>query len=60
MQVVMNAGAASLSQAGPGFASLRFPGYAKAGDALTLTFARRSRPCAKSRSAHGWTSRTIP
>ncbi len=38
MQVVMNAGTASLSQAGPGFAALKFPGYAKAGDALTLTF----------------------
>jgi hypothetical protein len=38
MQVVMNAGTASLSQAGPGFAALRFPGYAKKGDALTLTF----------------------
>jgi hypothetical protein len=38
MQVVMNAGTASISQAGPGFAALKFPGYAKAGDALTLTF----------------------
>ena len=38
MQVVMTAGTASLSQAGPGFAALKFPGYAKAGDALTLTF----------------------
>src|SRR3954470_12555056 len=38
MQVVMNAGTASLSQAGPGFSALKFPGYAKAGDALTLTF----------------------
>jgi hypothetical protein len=38
MQVVMNAGAASLSQAGPGFAALKFPGYVKKGDALTLTF----------------------
>ena len=38
MQVVMNAGTASLSQAGPGFAALKFPGYAKAGDALILTF----------------------
>ena len=38
MQVVMNAGTASLSQAGPGFAALKFPGYAKAGDAITLTF----------------------
>jgi len=34
----MNAGTASLSQARPGRASLKFPGYAKAGDALTLTF----------------------
>jgi len=38
LQVVMNAGTASLSQAGPGFAALKFPGYAKKGDALTLTF----------------------
>jgi len=38
MQVVMNAGTASMSQAGPGFAALKFPGYAKQGDALTLTF----------------------
>jgi hypothetical protein len=38
MQVVMNAGTASVSQAGPGRASLKFPGYAKANDALMLTF----------------------
>jgi hypothetical protein len=38
MQVVMNAGTASLAQAGPGVAALKFPGYEKAGDALTLTF----------------------
>src|SRR6187200_322090 len=38
MQVVMNAGTASISQAGPGFAALKFPGYVKKGDALTLTF----------------------
>jgi hypothetical protein len=38
MQVVMNAGTASVSQAGPGRASLKFPSYAKANDALTLTF----------------------
>ena len=38
MQVVMNAGTASLSQAGPGRVSLKFPGYAKANDALMLTF----------------------
>jgi len=38
MQVVMNAGTASLAQAGPGLAALKFPGYAKKGDALTLTF----------------------
>jgi len=38
MQVVMNAGTASLSQGGPGFAALKFPGYVKKGDALTLTF----------------------
>ena len=38
MQVVMNAGTASIAQAGPGRASLKFPSYAKANDALTLTF----------------------
>jgi hypothetical protein len=38
MQVVMNAGTASLSQAGAGALALKFPGYEKAGDALTLTF----------------------
>ena len=38
MQAVMTAGAASLSQAGPGFIALKFPGYAKPGDGLTLTF----------------------
>jgi hypothetical protein len=38
MQVVMNAGTASLSQAGPGAVALKFPGYEKAGDALTITF----------------------
>ena len=38
MQVVMNAGTASVAQAGPGFAALKFPGYVKQGDALTLTF----------------------
>jgi hypothetical protein len=38
MQVVMNSGTASLAQAGPGFAALKFPGYVKKGDALTLTF----------------------
>jgi hypothetical protein len=38
MQMVMNAGTASLSQAGPGALALKFPGYEKAGDALTLTF----------------------
>jgi hypothetical protein len=38
MQVVMNAGTASLSQAGPGAVVLKFPGYQKAGDSLALTF----------------------
>jgi hypothetical protein len=38
MQVVMNAGTASIGQAGPGMAALKFPGYVKKGDALTLTF----------------------
>jgi hypothetical protein len=38
LQVAMNAGTASVAQAGPGFAALKFPGYIKKGDALTLTF----------------------
>jgi hypothetical protein len=38
MQVVMNAGTASLSQAGPGVLVLKFPGYVKPGDALSLMF----------------------
>jgi hypothetical protein len=38
MQVVMNAGTASLGQVGPGAIALKFPGYEKAGDALTITF----------------------
>ena len=38
MQVVMNAGTASLSQAGPGAVVLKFLGYEKAGDSLSLTF----------------------
>jgi len=38
MQAVMTAGTASIAQAGPGVAALRFPGYEKAGDSLTLTF----------------------
>jgi len=38
MQSVISAGTASISQAGPGAASLKFPGYVKKGDALTLTF----------------------
>src|SRR4029453_14932921 len=38
MQVVMTSGTAAISQAGPGAASLKFPGYVKKGDALTLTF----------------------
>ena len=38
MQVVMNAGTASLAQAGPGAVVLKFPGYDKAGDSLSLTF----------------------
>lgn len=38
MQRVMNAGAASIAQAGPGAATLKFPGYVKTGDALMLTF----------------------
>jgi hypothetical protein len=38
MQIVMAAGTASLAQAGPGLVALKFPGYVKVGDALTLTF----------------------
>ena len=38
MQVVMTAGTASIAQAGPGAAALRFPGYEKGNDSLTLTF----------------------
>ena len=38
MQVVMNAGTASLAQAGPGVLVLKFPGYLKPGDSLDLTF----------------------
>jgi hypothetical protein len=38
IQVVMNAGTASLAQAGPGAVALKFPGYVKAGDGLSLTF----------------------
>jgi len=38
IQVVMNAGTASLAQAGPQRVAFIFPGYVKAGDALTVTF----------------------
>ena len=38
MQVVMNAGTASLAQGGPGVLVLKFPGYLKPGDSLDLTF----------------------
>jgi len=38
MQVVMNTGTASIAQAGPALVALKFPGYVKQGDALTLTF----------------------
>jgi hypothetical protein len=38
IQVVMNAGTASIAQAGPQALKLTFPGYVKAGDALSLTF----------------------
>jgi hypothetical protein len=38
MQVVVNAGGASLAQAGPGVVVLKFAGYQKAGDWLGLTF----------------------
>ena len=38
IQVVMNAGTASVGQAGPQNLAFTFPGYVKAGDALTVTF----------------------
>ena len=38
IQVVMNAGTASLGQAGPDMVAFTFPGYAKQGDALKITF----------------------
>jgi hypothetical protein len=38
MQVVVNAGRASLAQQGPGKVALTFADYQKPGDALTLTF----------------------
>ena len=38
IQVVMNAGTASVGQAGPELLAFRFPGYAKKGDTLTITF----------------------
>ena len=38
MQVVINAGTASLAQSGPGVLVLKFAGYDKKGDALSLTF----------------------
>jgi hypothetical protein len=38
IQVVMNAGTASIGQAGPDLLAFTFPGYAKKGDALTITF----------------------
>jgi hypothetical protein len=38
IQVVMNAGTASVSQAGPDLLAFNFPGYAKQGDVLTITF----------------------
>jgi len=38
IQVVMNAGTASVSQAGPQNLAFTFPGYVKAGDALSITF----------------------
>jgi len=38
IQVVMNAGTASVSQAGADLLAFNFPGYAKRGDALTITF----------------------
>jgi hypothetical protein len=38
IQVVINAGTASVSQAGTERLAFKFPGYAKKGDALTITF----------------------
>jgi hypothetical protein len=38
IQVVTNAGTASMGQAGPELVAFTFPGYAKQGDALKITF----------------------
>jgi hypothetical protein len=38
IQVVINAGTTSVSQAGPAAVAFTFPGYAKQGDALKITF----------------------
>ena len=38
IQVVINAGTATLAQAGPQRVAFIFPGYVKSGDALTVTF----------------------
>jgi hypothetical protein len=38
IQVVMNAGTASLSQSGADLVAFTFPGYAKQGEALKITF----------------------
>jgi hypothetical protein len=38
IQVVINAGTATLGQAGPEMVAFTFPGYAKQGDALKITF----------------------
>ena len=38
MQAVMTAGTASITQGGPSVLTLKFPGYEKAGDALSITF----------------------
>jgi len=56
----MNAGTASLGQAGPELVAFNFPGYAKQGDALTITFDKASRACARSTSRHGWKNPRSP
>ena len=41
IQVVMNAGTASVAQAGPGAVALKFPGYVKPGDSLSKIAKRK-------------------
>ena len=57
----MNIGTASLSQVGPGAVALKFPGYVKEGDSLTLTFESAGQEFAPDRChARGSTNRLTP